>query len=333
MTRRSSIAATERTSPARSALCDRKLEAYVIGDCLVGLTTEDINGEPIPGAATRWETSADGLTWTFHMRDHVWSDGVPVTAEDFVYSWRRILEPARGAPYAYYLWIVRNAHDVNTGKLPPSALGIVAKDDKTLVITLEHPAPYLPEWLMHQTTYPVPRHVLLAKGDAWSKVENYVANGPYVPKEWIPNDHVTLVKTRASTKRRTFVFKPSTTTRPRMWSQRSSCFAGRPRRAGAAAGRRDRLASQEYPGGYPAPSQPLQFVHHLQFPAGALQGSSLREAMNLAYDRETMTYKILKLGDPRPILSFRREPRTIRPAHLSISVQCRSWTGSGRLKP
>ena len=70
---------------------DGNWEANVVGDVLVGLTTDAANGDPMPGAATSWETSADGKTWTFHLRDHVWSDGVPVTAQDFVFAWRRIL--------------------------------------------------------------------------------------------------------------------------------------------------------------------------------------------------------------------------------------------------
>ena len=173
---------------------DLTTEANVLGDLLTGLVTEDAAGEPIAGAATSWEVSPDAKTWTFHMRDEVWSDGVPVTSHDFVYAMRRLLEPTRAAPYAYNIWIIKNAHDVNTGKLPGTALGAEAPDDKTLILHLEHPAPYLLELLMHQTAYPVPRHVLEVKGDAWSRPENYVGNGAYLPKKWVPNDKLTLVK-------------------------------------------------------------------------------------------------------------------------------------------
>ncbi|HEV2563220.1 MAG TPA: peptide ABC transporter substrate-binding protein [Rhizomicrobium sp.] len=173
---------------------DGTWEANVVGDILMGLVTEDAAAQPIPGAATSWEVSPDGKTWTFHIRNHLWSDGVPVTAQDFVYSYQRLLNPKLAAPYAYNLWVIKNARGVNSGALPPSALGVHAPDDKTLVLELEHPAPYLPELLMHQTAYPVPRHVVEVKGDAWAKPENYVGNGAYVPKEWIPNDHLTLVK-------------------------------------------------------------------------------------------------------------------------------------------
>src|SRR5690348_14987691 len=139
-------------------------ESNIVGDLLVGLTTFDASARPIPGAADRWTTSADGKTWTFHIRNHFWSDGTPVTAHDFVFAWQRLLDPKTGAYYGYNLWLLKNAHAISGGKLPPSALGVRAPDDSTLVVELEHPAPYLPELLTHQTAYPVPRHALLALG-------------------------------------------------------------------------------------------------------------------------------------------------------------------------
>lgn len=171
-------------------------EAWVVGDLLMGLTTEGPNGEPVPGAATHWETSPDGLTWTFHLRDEVWSDGVPVTAADFVTAWRREMDPKTAAIYSYILWPIKNAKPISEGKLPPSALGAKAADDHTLVVTLEHPAPYLPELMDHQAAYPIPRHKYLELGSKWSRAKNFVGNGPYIVKDWIPLDHVTLVKNK-----------------------------------------------------------------------------------------------------------------------------------------
>ena len=98
-------------------------EINIIGDLMVGLTTEDADGNPIPGAAERWEKSEDGKTWTFHLRDHLWSDGKPVTAQDFVYAWRRILDPKTASTYAYFLYLIKNAEAVNTGKMPGRRLG------------------------------------------------------------------------------------------------------------------------------------------------------------------------------------------------------------------
>lgn len=173
---------------------DLQLEANIIGDLMLGLITEDRAGNPIPGAAARWETSADGKTWTFHLRNHLWSDGVPVTSRDFAFAWRRILDPKTAAHYAYNLWLIRNAQAISDGHLPPGALGVETPDDNTLVVHLKHPAPYLPQLLMHETLYPLPQHTVEKYGGHWSDAEHYVSNGPYMLKEWQPSDHITLVK-------------------------------------------------------------------------------------------------------------------------------------------
>ncbi|HEY0106092.1 MAG TPA: peptide ABC transporter substrate-binding protein [Rhizomicrobium sp.] len=277
---------------------DGQWEAYVVGDLLVGLMADAPDGTPMPGAATSWETSPDGKTWTFHLRDHVWSDGQPVTAQDFVFAWRRILEPARGAPYAYYLWLIKNAQAISAGKMPTSALGIRAVDDKTLVVTLEHPAPYMLEYLLHQAVFPVPRHVLLAKGDAWAKPENYVANGPFVPKEWVPNDHITLVKNprfydAANVRLRTVIYKPTSDTLAALKAIR--------------AGELDTqylvpTAEIAWMRAHIKPALQLNSalaVNYLtpNFKRKPFQDKRMREVVNLVYDRETMTYRILRLGD------------------------------------
>src|SRR5580765_1311324 len=115
----------------------------IAGDLLMGLTTENAEGKPIPGAAERWEASPDGRVWTFHLRDHLWSDGMPVTAEDFVFAWRRVLDPKTPAPYASYLYPIVNAREVNGGTMPPDALGVAAPDKKTVVVTFANPIPFV----------------------------------------------------------------------------------------------------------------------------------------------------------------------------------------------
>jgi len=169
-------------------------ESEIMGDLMIGLTTHDPVCKPIPGMATRWETSPDGLTWTFHLRQALWSDGVPVTAEDFVFAFRRLVDPASASSYAYFLHLLKNGAAISGGKMPPSALGATAVDAHTLRVELEHPAPYLLELFTHGTTYPLPRHVVTAKGKAWSRPGNYVSNGPFTLKQWIPNDYVLLEK-------------------------------------------------------------------------------------------------------------------------------------------
>jgi oligopeptide transport system substrate-binding protein len=169
-------------------------ESHIIGDMLIGLYTEDVNAQPIFGAAQSAETSEDGLTWTFKIRPHTWSDGTPVSAEDFVFAYRRILDPKTAAQYANVLYPIKNAQKVNKGSLAVAQLGVKAPDASTLVIELEHPAPYLPQLLTHHTAAPLPRGLVQKVGNDWTKPGTMVSNGPYVLTEWRPHDHVKLVK-------------------------------------------------------------------------------------------------------------------------------------------
>lgn len=169
-------------------------EDQVVGDLMIGLVQSNVDGEPMPGMATHWETSPDGLVWTFHLRDAKWSDGVPVTADDFVYSLQRIMNPETASEYASLLYLIKNAKGVNEGKLAGSQLGARAIDAHTLQLTLEHPAPYLPELAKHQTMYPVPKHTVEKLGDDWLKPGNYVSNGPYKLVSWRLGDRIQLVK-------------------------------------------------------------------------------------------------------------------------------------------
>jgi len=170
-------------------------EYRIVSDLIVGLTQSDKEGKPVPGVATSWDVSPDGKTWTFHLRhDVVWSDGVPMTSDDFVYALRRLMDPAQASEYASVLYVIKNAAAVNAGKLPGTALGVAAPDPYTVVYTLEHPAPYLLELANHQTMYPVPRHLVEKWGDAWTEPGHYLSNGPYTLVSWKLGDHIHLVK-------------------------------------------------------------------------------------------------------------------------------------------
>jgi oligopeptide transport system substrate-binding protein len=168
-------------------------ENIIIGDMFVGLFTEGADGKPIKAIAKDYSVSDDGLTWTFELRDDVtWSDGTPLVAEDFVFSFRRIQEPELGSQYASMLWLIKNAEAVNNGDLPAEEMGIRAEGEHTLIIELEYPAPYLPGLLTHYTTYPVPPHVVREHGLQWTRPENIEVNGPYKLAQWRINDFLSV---------------------------------------------------------------------------------------------------------------------------------------------
>ena len=169
-------------------------EANVLGEILLGLYTEGQNGDPILGAAESVQTSPDGLKWTFKIRDHKWSDGSPVTSDDFLFSFQRIFDPKTAAEYVNVLYPIKNGEAINKGKLKLDKLGVSAPDPKTLVIELQQPAAYLPELLMHQTAFPVKRSLFEKYGSGFTKAGVMLSNGPYVLAEWRPHDHIKLVK-------------------------------------------------------------------------------------------------------------------------------------------
>jgi oligopeptide transport system substrate-binding protein len=169
-------------------------ENNIVCDMFLGLMTEDITATPIPGAAESYTVSPDGLVYTFKIRDHRWSDGAPVTAHDFVYSFRRISDPRTAAQYVPILYPIRNVQLAAEGRVPTDQIGVRALDDRTLEMSFNFQVPYLTQLLMHQTTLPIPAHIVRAYGDDWINPEHIVSNGPYVLKEWTSNDHILLVK-------------------------------------------------------------------------------------------------------------------------------------------
>ncbi len=168
-----------------------------------GLVSEDPHDlHPVPGVAESWEINLDGTVYTFHLRNNArWSNGDPVTALDFVKSYERILTPSLAAEYAYMFYPVKNAEAFNKGELKHfSEVGVKARDARTLIITLHHSTPYFLSMLNHSSWFPV--HIptiqkhgrLFERGNRWTLPENFVGNGPFVPKEWRINDRIVAEK-------------------------------------------------------------------------------------------------------------------------------------------
>ncbi|AKM11606.1 peptide ABC transporter substrate-binding protein [Croceicoccus naphthovorans] len=171
-------------------------ENHIISALIEGLIayhpTDDLS--PEPGMAESWEHNGNFTQWTFKLRDAKWTNGDPVVAGDFVYSWQRMLTPALGAEYAPMLYVIKGAQDFHEGKTDDfSTVGVKALDDKTLQVTLEGATPYFLNMLKHYSFFPVnPRAVEQAggmadRGSKWSTFDNYVGNGPFKLKTWVTN--------------------------------------------------------------------------------------------------------------------------------------------------
>ncbi len=173
-------------------------EANIIRDLLEGLINQDSNGNLVAGVATSWETT-DNKTWIFHLRtDAKWSNGDPVTAEDFVYTWRRLADPKTASPYASYLEMttMKNAAAIIAGKKPANTLGVNAIDAHTLKITLDKPVSYFASMLVHTSMKPVNQRAIEKHGDAWTKVGNHVSNGAYQLQNWVVNERIVLSRNK-----------------------------------------------------------------------------------------------------------------------------------------
>lgn len=173
---------------------DGAWESQISTNLFMGLTTVDAKGNIIPGMATSWTTSPNGLTWTFNLRDAQWSDGTDVTAQDFEYSLKRSMTVLPGSASASVYFVIKNGEAVRSGKLKPDQLGVRAIDNKTLQIELENSTPYLPNLLAYTLAAPVPKHIVEKWGNAWIKPEHIVVNGPYTLSEWKAGDFVRLTK-------------------------------------------------------------------------------------------------------------------------------------------
>ncbi|MBP6216955.1 MAG: peptide ABC transporter substrate-binding protein [Oligoflexales bacterium] len=171
-------------------------ESHIIDNLFEGLTSlHPFTLDPAPGMAESWTISADGKTYVFKIRNQTaWSDGTPLTAKDFVWSWVRALKPETAAQYAYQLYHIKNAEKFNQGKIKDEKeLGVRALDERTLEVVLENPTPYFLRLTSFHTLYPTPKHIVEKYGKEWTKENHIVSNGAFKLVEWKMNRHVKIV--------------------------------------------------------------------------------------------------------------------------------------------
>ena len=172
--------------------------AEILGSMYEGLVRQNAEGQVLPGSglAEDWTISEDGTVYTFTLRDATWSDGTPITADQFVYCWERVLAPETASQYAYMLYVIKNATAYNVGELTDfEQVGVKALDEKTLEVTLEAPTDYFLEMLV------IPQYGALPVGYAeemganmFLDTEHMVCNGPFICTEWTPDVSMTFVK-------------------------------------------------------------------------------------------------------------------------------------------
>ncbi len=282
---------------------DAYTDQIILAALFEGLTVlDEKTSQALPGVAEKWEASPDGLTYTFHLRaDARWSNGDPVTAGDFAFSFQRLLAPSFGATYSYMLWPIKNAERFNKGTVKDfSAVGVEAVDDRTLRLRLEHPTPYLPALATHATWLPVPRTTIEKYGklddraNPWIRPGHLVSNGPFMLAEWTPNARLVAAKNprywdAAHTKLERVIFFPT----------EKSDIEDLNFRAGQVHLTYDvpksRIATYRAQSPSPLRIDPLLNITYLNFNVtkAPFTDARVRRALALAIDREAMAKNVL----------------------------------------
>lgn len=281
----------------------------VVRSLFEGLYNAGPDGEPVPGVAESYDVNEDNTVYTFHLRDAKWSNGDPVTAEDFVYAWQRAVDPETASDYAYFVGLVgvKNADDIVAGKMDKAELGVKAIDDKTLEVDLSFSSPWFVRTLSHATLFPAPKAVIEAKGIDWTKPENIVGNGAYILAENTPGERVVLKRN------------------PEYWDNDHTVIEEvqfltiNDENQGLTRWRAGEVDQTDVPAGqYPALKAELpdntfsvpQFCTYYfgvnmtdSQPVEALKDVKVREALSLAIDRDVIVNGILQ-GGQQPAYSF-----------------------------
>ncbi len=262
-----------------------------------GLTELDENNMPIPEMAESWDINEDGTVYTFHLADAKWSNGTPVTANDFVYGWHRLIDQATASEYAFILSTItlKNADAVAAGELPLDELGVKALDDKTLEVTLDAPCDFLLGLLAFPSFFPLNQEFYEAQGDQYSlSPTNMIYNGPYVMTSWTPGNSYSFAKNPEYFKADTIDveeidFKFIQDTQSAMLEYQS----GNLDVVKLSGEMVDAYKDQE---GFTNRLQGYLWYLSLNFDVPELANDDLRQAIMYAVDRETIATNVLKDG-------------------------------------
>ena len=276
--------------------------AEVVRDLFEGLMNQGATGELVPGVATRFDVSEDGLTYTFTLRDNArWSNGDPVLASDFVYAWKRAVDPALASEYAWFMELmsIENAAAIIAGEMDKDALGVTAPNDSTFVVTLSQPLPYFAQMTTHSTTFPVHPATVEAHGDTWTRPENIVSNGAYVLREHVPQERLVRVRNEMYWDNENTIIDEVTSLVINDVNQGLTRYlAGELDRTEVPPGQFQRL-SAEYPDQAISIPRLCSYYYNFNLSEGgpeALQDVRVRQAMNLAVNRDVIVNNVLGAG-------------------------------------
>ncbi|GMG87541.1 peptide ABC transporter substrate-binding protein [Biformimicrobium ophioploci] len=292
---------------------------YILWDMYEGLVQSGPDGSVQPAAAERWE-SEDFEVYTFHLRKNArWSNGDPVTAEDFVYSWRRLASPESPDRQGWFLGSikVKNARQITEGKLPPEQLGVAALDSHTFQVTLEQPSAIFVDSLTHYALLPVHRATVEGHPDLWTRPRYHVSNGAFRLEEWSVNERVMLVPNehywdRENVHLDSVVFLPISSLTAEFNRYRAGDLHITQSIPPA---QFDRLRTS-VPAEVRAPLVTATFMLDFNGKQPPLDDSNLRKALAYAIDRDTMTSNVLGRGE-RP--AYTLTPATMRAYELPDS--------------
>lgn len=279
----------------------------ILRDLFEGLVGEAPNGDLIPGAAERWELSDDGLTYTFHIRQNAkWSNGDPVTAHDFEYGFKRVVNPKTLSDYALTLASIVNAAEIIQGDKPTDELGVKALSNTELEIKLVGPTPYFLGLLTHSTTYAVHKPSVEKYGDRYARPGNLVSNGAYKLDDWVVNKYVKLVRNKQ------YWDDQNTTIEEVYYYPTEDMNAAiRQYRAGEVDFTYNQIAATQMPWIKQNLADELQitpylgvYYYSLNFTREPFKDNpKLRQALSMALDREVIAEKVMQ-GDFIPAYGF-----------------------------
>ena len=273
----------------------------IMRDLFEGLMNDDAQGNTVPGAATEYTLSDDKLTYTFKLRDANWSNGQPVTANDFVYAWRRLADPATASEYAWYMELmgVKNAEAIVAGENPPEELGVRAVDDETFEVMLDNALPYFPAMTTHASTFPVLQSVIEEHGNKWTRPGNLVGNGAYVLTDYRSGERVVRERNPEYWNDAETVIDKTVALVINDENQALTRYlAGELDRTVIPSGQYPRL-SKEYPNqaySYPRSCSYIYWFNQGEKGPEALKDVRVRKALSYAIDREIIVERILQGG-------------------------------------